>query len=441
MSILVGAKKLNLIIGFDTVNYNLKVMRVLNNDFTSVKVDFVPVEEEHFIKGEWEQILTKGITEYIENQHFDSTFAVRLVMPDSVIGTDVLTVPSLSRVKQAQAIESQMKELYFFYKDYKYNKLLLTQNKSNSSYEITMINKALLNRVYKALNDCKLYVKNTTYASSAIVNSIFAIRPKTRRGSFLVLDIKPDFARVIAVSNGRTIGWKHVKFGYNVLEMPKVMIENNIVYNDITQIAVLNAVEKAKKKTMTMMAEVEDPSSVIEENALTVNELNNDSEDITTEMTEKLILQQAENDPTEINGESGVETQEKTENVILEKEIPKIKTFTRKYKRLPMFMQRPVPETQEGIAVENFRLFVKHALLMKMQIDQGNVYSSPQYVVVNMPNSYSYIVDEINKEMQLDEGIEFKYFSLPKDDNVELTGHLDLFGAMYMENFNKNNNF
>lgn len=440
MSILVGAKKLNLIIGFDTVNYNLKVMRVLNNDFSSVKVDFVPVDEKHFIKGEWEQILTKGIAEYIENQHFDSTFAVRLVMPDSVIGTDVLTVPSLSRAKQAQAIDSQMKELYFFYKDYKFNKLLLTQNKSNSSYEITMINRALLNRVYKALNDCKLYVKNTTYASSAIVNSIFAIRPKTRRGSFLVVDIKPDFARVIAVSNGRTVGWKHVKFGYNVLEMPKVMIENNIVFNDIAQVAVLNAVEKAKKKKMTMMAEV-DPSLVIEENALTINELNTDSEDISTEMTEMLRLQQAESETIETEVEVNVENQENAESVTIEKEIPKIKTFTRKNKRLPMFMQRPVPETQEGIAVENFRLFVKHALLMKMQIDQAGVYSSPQYVMVNMPSSYSYIIDEINKEMQLDEGIEFRYFSLPKEENVELTGHLDLFGAMYMENFNSNNNF
>ena len=221
--------------------------------------------------------------------------------------------------------------------------------------------------------------------------------------------------------------------------MPKVMIENNIVFNDIAQVAVLNAVEKAKKKKMTMMAETEDPSLVIEENALTVNELNTDSEDISIEMTETLRLQQAENEMTET--EINTENQENIENVTVEKDAPKIKTFTRKFKRLPMFMQRPVPETQEGIAVENFRLFVKHALLMKMQIDQSGVYSTPQYVMVNMPKSYSYITDEINKEMQLDEGIEFRCFSLPKEDNVELTGHLDLFGAMYMENFNKNNNF
>ena len=34
-------------------------------------------------------------------------------------------------------------------------------------------------------------------------------------------------------------------------------------------------------------------------------------------------------------------------------------------------MQRPVPEPREGIAAENFRIFVKYALLLKQQNAQS----------------------------------------------------------------------
>ncbi len=102
-------------------------------------------------------------------------------------------------------------------------------------------------------------------------------------------------------------------------------------------------------------------------------------------------------------------------------------------------MQRPVPETIEGVRVENFRLFVKHVMLMKMQIEQGGIYTVPQYALVNMPKDYAYIIDETNKEDD-DNGFEFRFFEPEKEDNVELSEHLDLFGALFMNQFNKNNN-
>ena len=117
----------------------------------------------------------------------------------------------------------------------------------------------------------------------------------------------------------------------------------------------------------------------------------------------------------------------------------KVKAYQRKIKKLPAYMQRPVPETIEGVRVENFRLFVKHVMLMKMQIEQGGIYTVPQYALVNMPKDYAYIIDETNKEDD-DNGFEFRFFEPEKEDNVELSEHLDLFGALFMNQFNKNNN-
>lgn len=465
MDVFFGKKQLNLIIGFDTINYNLKIMRVLSKDTHSVKVDFVSVNQEYFIRGEWEKILAEGLPEYMSKQSFDQSFAVHLVLPDGVIGADVFNVPTFNRAKMETALETQLKDLYFFYNDYKFNKTIVSSNKTNTTFEIIMASKSLLNRVYKSLNELKLYVKNATFAANATVNAALALRPKNKKQSFIMLDISPESARVIAVSNGQTVGWKQLKFGYNVFAYEKVMIENNIVFNDIAQIAVINATEKAKKKKMTeQIEEDEDDAAIIEENALVVNEIDKHSEEINKIENSELadVIDSVEGSNAEkgknavlsetassANGSNGAvitensagnaeaaATEVKTE---VKSDPAKVKVYQRKLKKLPAYMQRPVPETIEGVRVENFRLFVKHVMLMKMQIEQGGIYTVPQYALVNMPKDYAYIIDETNKEDDSN-GFEFRFFEPEKEDNVELSEHLDLFGALFMGQFNKNNN-
>ena len=63
----------------------------------------------------------------------------------------------------------------------------------------------------------------------------------------------------------------------------------------------------------------------------------------------------------------------------------------------------------------------------------------PQYVLVNMPEEYAFVIDEINKEE--DNGIPFRYFDPAKENNVQLTSNLDLYGALFMSSFNKTHNF
>ncbi len=512
-----GKKQLNIIIGFDPLNSTLKIMRVLGRDTQSVKVDFVGVKQEYFVRGEWEKILSEFLPQYMSSQSFDESFAVHLVLPDGVIGADVFNVPTLARSKMETALDTQMKDLYFFYNDYKFNKAVVASNKTNSTFEVIMVSKVLLNKVYKALNEQKLYVKNSTFAANACVNAVLALRPKNRKQSFIFIDISPESARVIAVSNGQTVGWKQLKFGYNVFTYEKVMIENNIVFNDVAQIAVINATERAKKKKMTEAAmdeEEDEDAAIIAENAISVNEIDKHSEEINrianndlaevidsaeairnakdkaaqsilnesassaAQITEKsaetdgdIIENANQSAQTNQNAQTAQASDEKTAEAAaadasgvnstdassnqagqagqaakaevkeevkeVKPEPPKIKTYQRKIKKLPAYMTRPVPETIEGIRVENFRLFVKHAMLMKMQIEQGGIYSVPQYALVNMPADYAYIIDETNKE---NDGFEFKFFDPAKENNVQLSEHLDLFGALFMNQFNKNNN-
>ena len=426
---LFGKRQLNVIIGMDVDNYNLKVMRIEGHDVAGAKVDYIPVEQELVVRGKWAEIMSQTLPEYIRAQNFAATYAVWLVLPDRTVGADVLTIPTLSRSKMSAALETQMSELYRFYSGYKYNTMLMTSNKTNSTYGIAMVNKELLNSIYKALSECKLYVKNCTYAASCALNAVFALRPRTRKASFLFLDVKADTARYSVCSGGVTVGWKSLPFGYNILRSEKVLVEGNLYNNDIAQIAVLNAVEKAKQKKLTVLDE--DDSDLIEENAITVNELTASPEELSGEE-----LEQARQDAvSEGSAEAGVSLPETKESAL---SAPRQKTYARRTKKLPAFMQRPVPETREGIAAENFRIFVKHALLLKQQNEQAGYVAVPQFVLVNLPAEYAYVVEAANAE---DSGVEFRCFDPSKENNAQLTDNLDLYGALFMDNFNRQNNF
>lgn len=530
LSVLKGKKQLNLIIGFDTVQNYLKVMRIVGNQIDTCMVDYINVDKDLIVRGEWSQILTEYLPKYIAEQNFDKTFAVQLVLPDRVVGTDVLVVPTLSRSKMNDALQSQMSELYKFFPDYKFNTLPLSSNKTNSSFEIIMVNKDLLAKIYKALAVAnKVYAKNVSYEASTALNAVFALRPKTRKTNFLFLDIKETSARLSICCNGTTVGWQEIPFGYNVLVQDKVLLEANIVYNDIANIAVINATEIAKKKKMTVMDD--DENSVIEEAAITVNEINSDQipEDKDFEAYEEQVRNEnaareqnnvqivpenaqlnevvnknddlqngdAANQTLQPKAEEGAEVAKSDNNAAVEQndvvaennqsekttalnaggdaaitvnvenvstpdavknenaqaksevkqeakevkteEKPKVKTYVRRTKRLPMFMMRPTPQTPEGFIAENFRLFVKRALLIKMQNEQTGTYPPPSYVLVNMPQKYAFVIDEINKET--DNGLDFVFFNPEKENNLHLTNNLELYGALFIANYNKNHNF
>ena len=442
-------KKLNIIIGIDTVNYNLKVMRIFGNTVSTAKVDYLPAPQEEMIKGEWAEVIARTLPEYMEAQKFKQSFAVWLVLPDCTVGTDLITIPAMKRANMQAAIETQLSALYPFFKSLKTNQFLLESNKTNATFEVVLVNKEILNQIYKALSECKLVVKDATYAASSALNAVFALRPKTKRSNFIFVDIKADSTVYTVCANGTTIGFMSLPYGHNILRSDKIWVEGNLFENDAAEIAVINATEKAKRKKMTMMDE-----DVIEDSAITVNEINADNE-IDEETLEAMRLAANSDEIDEEDQTALVDALEaamqvqKSEDmdkpVSLQQavETPKIaeklKTYVRKTKRLPAFMQREMPDTKEGIAAENFRLFVKHALILCQQNAQTTYLAKPEFILCNMPQEYGYIVDYLNEKDN--SGIELRYFDPGKENNTQLTENLDLYGALFMGSFNKSHNF
>ena len=120
-------------------------------------------------------------------------------------------------------------------------------------------------------------------------------------------------------------------------------------------------------------------------------------------------------------------------------EARKKKVFARKMpKRLPKFMLRPVPEEPEGIMYENFRMFIKWALLYNAQLKRQEYLPKMECVAVNLPAEYAFLIDKANAEEEKSE-LPFEYLGDLGNENVG--GNLDLVGALYTGIYNKRQNF
>ena len=97
------------------------------------------------------------------------------------------------------------------------------------------------------------------------------------------------------------------------------------------------------------------------------------------------------------------------------------------------------PETPEGVAAENFRIFVKYVLEFIRGNERLTTIAQPGAVYVNMPEDLIYLIDEANKE-EAENKIKFASLGLNRE-KPQIKDHLELYGGLFASQFSSLNNF
>ena len=243
-----------------------------------------------------------------------------------------------------------------------------------------------------------------TYASASTVTALSTLNPKWKNESYMFIDLKDIYTRFIFVAQGKAVGFYTLPFGLEFLSKPKYVQEDMLFDHTMAELTVLNAQERAKAKKLSVL----DGETIGESLSL-----------------DEMVKLNKENEDDETNENAEGEGANST---------PKAKVMAKKTPRkLPLFMQRPIPETNEDIAKENFRVFVKWALSLiqtnKKLVDLG----APKFVCVNLPKTLQFVIDATNVE-EVENGLPFMRFDLA-DENEDLAQNLELFGGLYGNNW------
>lgn len=441
----------NIIIGIDTINARVKVMSMPGTTYQKAQMDYYSFDRKLMDAGDYVSILD-SVFASIDVSKFQGA-AVSLVLPNSLVGFDFVGIPTMSKNKMLDAVKVEFNALYKNHEALQMTASPLTSSKKNAIYILLIINRAMLNGMAQLLTSKKVPLRVKTFEANAQVNAVLQLRPKTRRASFIFVDIREDNTTLAVINKEHTVGYQNLPYGYKVLSRKEVNSEWMLVDHDVAELAVLNATELARKKKLTIDAaeaeEAEEAARQAEEEAARIAA----EEEAKRAAEEAQGDQQREKTEAELAAEEEARAKEEAQNALDEEfaeyndeaskveevKKPAVKVFTKKVpKALPMFMQRPVPETEEGFILENFRIFEKRILLLKKHCDYDNIMPTPEFIMINMPEEYGFVVDKLNEDE--DNGIEFRFFSPETEGAPVAMENLDLVGAVFAGTWNKTNN-
>ncbi|MBR2938099.1 MAG: hypothetical protein IKB80_06395 [Oscillospiraceae bacterium] len=323
---------------------------------------------------------------------------VSLVLPDYLFLTDTIDIPAVGKKAMESSLEVAIGAVYKNKNDLKYHTFPLAQNKQFATFGLVGMRKDLALGLTNICAANQISVQNITFAANAMVNGAMILNPKLKTGTFVLLNIQENNARVAFVNKGRTVGMYDLPFGHAMLYKTRLAAEDLLFDHATGQLLVLNAKEKAKAKQLTMMGE------------------------------EVLA------DPDEGRKDIPAEGQEDGEF-----EAGESKKGGRK---LPKFMQRETPTDREGFQYENFRIFMKWTLELIASNPSVTALGEIDGIYVNMPRDYMFLFGMANAEEE-ENGVKFLPMMAAAgfDSNAAAARDLELFGGLYVKQFNKINNF
>ena len=339
----------------------------------------------------------------LQNKRKDNR--VSLVLPNSLFVIDTVKLPIIQKSAVQNSLNLAIDAIYKNSNDIKFKSFLLSQNKQNATYNVCGIRKEILDKTVKCIESSGFNVVNVTYSANSAVNGALVINPKLKNENFILLDIKQTTADFSLVIGGKTVGYYSLPFGYNILKTNRIKDEITLFDHTAGDLLVLNAKELAKKKRLTMLG------------------------DNATE--EDLIAQDEQN---ALNGE--FDEDDEIEPILQEPKVGAL--YKRTNRKLPKFMLRQEPETEEGFIYENFRIFVKYSLELIRNNAELFRNGMPESIVVNMPSRFNSVFEMVNQNLS---GTKVTFEQLVNRDNSIITENLELFGSFYTKKYNKNNNF
>ena len=363
-----------------------------------------------------------ALREFAAANATDGIRKVTLIIPDAAVLNDVIKIPVIRGIgKTGRNLPHAMQALYSNYSDLRTATYLAYQNRQHVAYAVTAVQKYILSSLYAACSENGMLVDTLTFHSAAAVGGAATLCPKQKNASYLFLDMKDTVSSYAFVANGKVVGTYTLPFGYDFLRKDKITQEDMLFDHATAELAVLNAREKAKSKKLTVMS-IDGTASDDEEH---------DEDELAAESAETM---RAADDAALTVTEPAAEEEEADEAAEEAAPAPKPgispKLYTRRSpRRLPKFMQRPVPETADGILDENFRIFVKWALTLIASNERLTEIAKPEFVCVNLPADLAPAVERVNAELA-ENGIPF--LVLPhREEDGQIAENLSLFGGFF----------
>ena len=404
------------------------VFRIMNAPGASVqkaRVKEFPLSEDKLRRGQYSQALDETLPAVSPLFRQLRSFSLTLILPASLLAFDILTIPTMTKSQMESAFKAEIKNQYKNAQDLTISSQILYTNKKSTAYLLSVTKKSVIDEIRGAFARHSMPISTMTFQPVSAAYALFGLRPKVKKDNVLLVDVRKNSTLLVLSEKERILGFSELAFGQNILKDSYIVEENTINGDEAAVLAVLNAKESARAKQLT--------KSLGSINDMVYEEDETESSEASFADTEELSVVTGEVPAVDAENLSEEEMLKLIGELQTEDSSSNGGTKQREGRHLPRFMHREMPTEPHDFIYENFRYILKRVLLFARQCRMIEGMPEPDYVVLNLPLSYAFLIGMVNAEE--DSHMKFMYFDPSVEKNDEVTGHLSAYGGYLAGSF------
>ncbi|MBR3790895.1 MAG: hypothetical protein IKK20_03750 [Clostridia bacterium] len=224
----------NLVVGIDTKNFLVKILKNNGTDFKNAAIDEIACEKDLVENKHIFEILDNVLGYYLSTQKISAP-DVYVVLPDYFITTDIITLPTMPQNRLKDALNAELRRMYPNFAQMQHNATVLSKTKKQVVFSVCLVEKPILHDCAMACKKHGLNLRCITYSANAIINSFLALGGKSKLGDLLYLHIAETQSKIIYATRGKTICFLPLAFGRDFLSSEESKLLPNFVKTPAAQ--------------------------------------------------------------------------------------------------------------------------------------------------------------------------------------------------------------
>ena len=433
----------NVVISLDVENARVKIMKILGQSPANSIIEYLPFDRELALRSEYGKMYRAGLEPYVKRANLKQV-VFYLVLPDDVVSSWKITLPSFSRSKTEEALRAELVADLGDVKEYSVNTTQIGSSKKTNTFIASCVRKDIIKEIKTELGTLGIDPKTITFTSCGVSNAVLFLRQRARTGTYMLVDMRDKETTMALVSKEKMIESTSLPFGYEILRTDKYTEENELYPHDRAMVVVARAMETTTNALKNENGEFDDDVLYYDideaEKTLTPDEL-----DAFTAQVDEAV-KSALSESGETSEEQAKADAEAEKNFDAAENMQQTGEYTKPSGAASSSADMSVTgsfDTSTSIEIgspkdmveRNFKNIHKRILLYCEAVKADPDLPDPEYIIMNFPKRFAFLLARANKDRS--GSYEFKYFNPSIEDNSKFTENLDMFGALFTKVYNK----
>lgn len=232
----------NVTISLDIENSQVKLMKILGTSIEDSVIELLPYDKKDLAEVTYGTMLVAALKPYMERSNMKFV-NFHLVLPDELFAMWRIGVPTKSKIKIEDAIQTEIEKDLEDIKKFKYNTTLVSNDGNSAIFFTEAVNLEFLNEIKIKLAEIGIVPKTIMSKSVSVVNSILALRVRARENTYALVDIRKGSTTMSYVDKSRYLGNINLDFGYEILRTDRFVDEELLFNHDSATVVLAHALE------------------------------------------------------------------------------------------------------------------------------------------------------------------------------------------------------